>query len=165
MATAFHFGTHVSCFLVIFLCLSFHYYFSGEWHRKDQLIKEIPSTGLSVGHYGSGVVADFDGDGLIDILVPICRDAACHIVDIIMIYSPRNGWVYFQLDLKDSELIPGDDGTVFRVGDFTLDGYPDLIATIIKSGKIMPMVFENVDYNGNLNFSRLVVGFLYAKLL
>lgn len=88
--------------------------------------------------------------------MPICRDSACHIVDIIMIYSPRNGWVYFQLDLKDSELIPGDDGTVFRVGDFTLDGYPDLIATIIKGDKIMPMVFENVDYNGNLNFSRFV---------
>lgn len=116
----------------------------------------MPTTGLSGVYFGSGVVADFDGDGMIDILVPICREPDCRHVEYINIFSPEKGWVYFQLDLKDRELVWSNDGTVFRVGDFTLDGYPDLIATVSKGNSKLPVVFENIDYNGNYNFSRLV---------
>ena len=136
--------------------MNFHFSISrGRWKLNEDLITDIPTTGLSGLYFGSGVVADFDGDGLIDILVPICREIDCRHVEYIKIFSHKRGWVSFQLDLKDTELIASSD-TVFRVGDFTLDGYPDLIATVSKGQTKMPVVFENVDNNGNLNFSRFV---------
>lgn len=122
----------------------------------------MPRTGSNE-YYGSGVVADFDGDGSTDILVPACRDIGCEYVHMIMLYSAKKGWVYFQFDLIDSKLVVGNDGTIFHVGDFTLDGYPDLVALIFKNGQRIPTVFENVDYNGNKNFSRLVCFVMIKK--
>uniref|UniRef100_A0A7E5A044 T-cell immunomodulatory protein n=1 Tax=Panagrellus redivivus TaxID=6233 RepID=A0A7E5A044_PANRE len=130
----------------------------GIWNHNASLIPDIPSDGLNTENLGGGTVADFDGDGLIDILVPVCRDKECHYVEKILIFSTKSGWVYIQLDLKDSQLVVDQDlligGTVFRVGDFTLDGYPDLIAVASKANGLVPVIFENVEYSGNTNFSR-----------
>lgn len=52
---------------------------------------------------------------------------------------------------------------VFRVGDFSLDGYPDLIATVkTADGRIMPMVIENVDYD-NGSFKRCVFDWIHIE--
>ena len=129
--------------------------FRSVWERSNNTIPDIPVDGVKYDHFGSGVVADFDADGFIDILIPLCRDKSCNYVDFIMIYSYTKGWVYFQIDLKDSTLATEvEDAPTFRVGDFTLDGYPDLIATINKGNTLVPVIFENVEYSGNTNFSR-----------
>lgn len=62
------------------------------------------------------------------------------------------------LIFKDFELVVDDDSkTLFRVGDFLLDGYPDLIATFKKGEKTSPMVVENVEYSDiNNNFNRFL---------
>uniref|UniRef100_A0AC34GVI4 T-cell immunomodulatory protein n=1 Tax=Panagrolaimus sp. ES5 TaxID=591445 RepID=A0AC34GVI4_9BILA len=125
----------------------------GYWERL-LIIPDIPVSGVKFDYFGSGVVADFDADGSIDLLIPVCRNDKCNNVEYILIYSEKKGWVYFQIDLKDAQLVVETEGPVFRVGDFTLDGYPDLIATVIKGNSIMPVIFENVEYTGNQNFSR-----------
>uniref|UniRef100_A0A914YZ19 T-cell immunomodulatory protein n=1 Tax=Panagrolaimus superbus TaxID=310955 RepID=A0A914YZ19_9BILA len=125
----------------------------GYWERL-RIIPDIPVSGVKFDYFGSGVVADFDADGSIDLLIPVCRNKDCKIVEYILIYSEKKGWVYFQIDLKDAQLVVEKEGPVFRVGDFTLDGYPDLIATVSKGSSIMPVIFENVEYTGNQNFSR-----------
>jgi integrin alpha FG-GAP repeat containing protein 1 len=127
----------------------------GIW-KQFNAIPDIPNNGAAFKFFGSGVVADFDADGSIDILIPVCREDLCKHVEYILIYSAKKGWVYFQIDLKDAELVVDNKhhGPVFRVGDFTLDGYPDLIAAVSKGNSVMPVIFENVEYNGNLNFSR-----------
>ena len=126
----------------------------GYWEQL-RTIPDIPiTTGVKFDNFGSVVVADFDADGSIDLLIPVCRTFTCQNVEYILIYSEKKGWVYFQIDLKDSQLVVETGGPVFRVGDFTLDGYPDLIATVSKGDSIMPVIFENVEYTGNQNFSR-----------
>jgi integrin alpha FG-GAP repeat containing protein 1 len=124
------------------------------WQKLPVNIPEIPNNG-AFKHFGSGVVADFDADGSVDILIPVCREKQCYHVEYILIYSRNKGWVWFQIDMKDSTLMADLERNepVFRVGDFTLDGYPDLIATVRTSNTVMPVIFENVEYN-NPNFSR-----------
>lgn len=52
-------------------------------------------------------------------------------------------------------VIDKNSRTIFRVGDFLLDGYPDLIATVKLGGKTEPMIMENVEYSdNNNNFNR-----------
>jgi integrin alpha FG-GAP repeat containing protein 1 len=127
----------------------------GYWEQL-RTIPDIPVSGVKFDlfYFGSGVVTDFDADGSIDLLIPVCRNKDCNNVEYILIYSEKKGWVYFQIDLKDAQLVVEKEGPVFRVGDFTLDGYPDLIATVSKGNSIMPVIFENVEYTGNQNFSR-----------
>lgn len=52
--------------------------------------------------------------------------------------------------------------TIFRVGDFSLDGYPDLIVTLKTEGKAAPRILENVEYADGISFKRLfiILGFL-----
>jgi len=38
----------------------------------------------------------------------------------------------------------------FRAGDFSLDGYPDLITSIKSDGKIVPQIIDNVQYPDNM---------------
>ncbi|VDK58460.1 unnamed protein product, partial [Gongylonema pulchrum] len=61
-----------------------------------------------------------------DIGLPCCADAACRKV-------------------LGSDLVSKKDegNVVFRVGDFSLDGYPDLIA-LVREKSQNPMVLENV---------------------
>lgn len=50
---------------------------------------------------------------------------------------------------------------IFRVGDFSLDGYPDVIATVRmnRNGKssVTPLIIENIEYPDNANFSRYAI--------
>jgi integrin alpha FG-GAP repeat containing protein 1 len=119
---------------------------------------KLPSTStLNLEHLGSAVVADFDADGAIEILIPVCSDGHCRKVGTILMWTRNRGWVHFQLDLKEFDLLEYDSNRndfLFRVGDFSLDGYPDLIVTTVLNNRVTPMILENVEYPDNANFSR-----------
>lgn len=56
--------------------------------------------------------------------------------------------------MKDAEIITEPNSiVVFRVGEFDLNGFPDLIATVKINGNIGPIVLNNAESDSG-NFSR-----------
>lgn len=117
-------------------------------------------------YFAAPLVSDFNADGLIDLLVPVCREQSCAHVDRFLVWSLAFGkWEQFQLDMKVSNaptsttcqdlsfFVEPESTVVFRAGEFSLDGYPDLIATIVNGGNRTPLILENV-HSDNGNFSR-----------
>uniref|UniRef100_A0A915EKH9 Uncharacterized protein n=1 Tax=Ditylenchus dipsaci TaxID=166011 RepID=A0A915EKH9_9BILA len=124
-----------------------------EWRYQEQLSKQMPENPTFL-HFGGAVVGDFNADAVLDIMIPVCREEDCRHITHFLVWS-KGTWVYFQLDQKDVEFIAEDKSrTVFRVGDFSLDGYPDLIATVKSPNKPPgPMIVDNVE-SDNGNFYR-----------
>uniref|UniRef100_A0A915AJ19 T-cell immunomodulatory protein n=1 Tax=Parascaris univalens TaxID=6257 RepID=A0A915AJ19_PARUN len=116
-----------------------------EWRYNPSLIGDLPIE--SGKYYGAALFADFDADGLVDIGIPWCADKSCAKVDAIKMWNGRVAlWQHFSVTgLEGSELVSNKDegNVVFRVGDFSLDGYPDLIA-LIREKTQNPMILENV---------------------
>ncbi|VDM61419.1 unnamed protein product [Angiostrongylus costaricensis] len=95
-------------------------------------------------YVGAPMAADFDADGLIELLVPICRKDNCKQVQTINLHS-------FNLIAEERNfdiLFDEDTLVLFRVGDFSLDGYPDLLATLV----IDNIPCTNCDRNGTRRF-------------
>uniref|UniRef100_A0A0K0D3L4 T-cell immunomodulatory protein n=1 Tax=Angiostrongylus cantonensis TaxID=6313 RepID=A0A0K0D3L4_ANGCA len=118
--------------------------FKNGWRETPTLINQIPGEHQYV---GAPMAADFDADGLIELLVPICRKDNCK----------QNFDILFDEDTL----------VLFRVGDFSLDGYPDLVATLVEKkslGQIkgsdsllLQLVIDNIpctncDRNGTRRF-------------
>ncbi|KAK5978488.1 FG-GAP repeat protein, partial [Trichostrongylus colubriformis] len=109
--------------------------FKNGWRETPTAINQIPGDHQFV---GAPLAADFDADGLIELLVPICRKEDC----------------------KQSFNILSDEDSLmlFRVGDFSLDGYPDLVATLVEKQSLGQIkVIDNVlctncDRNGTRRF-------------
>lgn len=105
---------------------------------------------------GQTVFLDVELQGKLDHLVPVCFDPSCS-DSKIFVYS-NNSWHDLHVDFKE----PGTGDTwhfptgssypyintiTLRPGDFNMDGYPDLLATLV-SGKnpqiTKSLFFENV---------------------
>ncbi|TKR68116.1 hypothetical protein L596_024148 [Steinernema carpocapsae] len=118
-----------------------------QWNYSNQsIVKPIRET-PGYNHFGAAIVGDIDGDGLMDILIPVCREEKCIHVDSLLCWTRDHGWNRMGIDLKDNELSPEAGSKVlFRIGDFTLDGFPDLIAAVKSNNKdkVHPMILENV---------------------
>uniref|UniRef100_A0A0N5A9C1 Integrin alpha FG-GAP repeat containing 1 n=1 Tax=Syphacia muris TaxID=451379 RepID=A0A0N5A9C1_9BILA len=119
------------------------------WKRSVELIKELK---IEEGKYfGVPLFADFDADGSMDIAVPVCADAPCTRVDSIWIWT-NNHWLPSTISLSNNVASStGQLSVVFRVGDFTLDGYPDLLALVICEGQPTPMILENTECTSCMN--------------
>ncbi|VDO21428.1 unnamed protein product [Haemonchus placei] len=109
---------------------------------------------------GAPLAADFDADGLIELLVPICRKENCKQVPqftdyLFYYYLLKFHWI----DLTNFNILSDEDSLIlFRVGDFSLDGYPDLVATLVEKQSLGQIkVIDNVlctncDRNGTRRF-------------
>ncbi|KAI6215038.1 hypothetical protein M3Y94_00337900 [Aphelenchoides besseyi] len=124
------------------------------WRQTKTLIPPLPDD-PDVRHFGAPLVGDFNSDQTSDILLPVCREATCTRVDKFLAWSLHwTRWESSHLDMKEAELIVETNSIVtFRVGEFSLDGYPDLIATVKMNGMTGPMILENVP-SDNGNFTR-----------
>ncbi|CAI4231130.1 unnamed protein product [Auanema sp. JU1783] len=107
----------------------------------------IPSLGSSpiFEYVGAPIPADFDADGLMELLVPICESRDCSKVSEVYIWQSGKNWTKHPLDISDLTIVSDKNSKVlFRVGDFSMDGYPDLLVTAIEKGKNpLPRVLEN----------------------
>uniref|UniRef100_A0A915PL04 T-cell immunomodulatory protein n=1 Tax=Setaria digitata TaxID=48799 RepID=A0A915PL04_9BILA len=117
------------------------------WELDDTLIADLPADSCPTNYFGAVLFADFDADGVVDIGLPCCADATCRKVVVINMWNHRIGtWQDFHITgLEGSDLVSKKDegNVVFRVGDFSLDGYPDLIA-LVREKTQNPMILENV---------------------
>ncbi|KAM3723196.1 Protein linkin [Dirofilaria immitis] len=117
------------------------------WELDKALIADLPAKSCPTNHFGAVLFADFDADGIVDIGLPCCADATCRKVVVINMWNHYIGaWQDFHITgLEGSDLVSKNDegNVVFRVGDFSLDGYPDLIA-LVREKTQNPMILENV---------------------
>nr|CAG4646136.1 EOG090X03KG [Macrothrix elegans] len=115
---------------------------------KDTI--RLPVSGSVI---GQSLFLDFNFDGKLDHLVPVCVDWKCQNSSFYM-YSD-NDWHAVPCDLQDPAgniwtfPIPNAKEIYFealtaRSGDFNLDGYPDLIMTITRGDQMRAIILENV---------------------
>uniref|UniRef100_A0A0K0G199 T-cell immunomodulatory protein TIP C2 domain-containing protein n=1 Tax=Strongyloides venezuelensis TaxID=75913 RepID=A0A0K0G199_STRVS len=139
------------------------------WILHKHAIAKIPNN-YDEKNLAAPVVSDFDADGHLDIAFPVCSDSGCKKIEKFLIWSNKNSngmpksdllneggeWNYITIDSKESELaVTGkEQDIIFRVGDFNLDGYPDLIAVAKINNGDHPIILENVECNGCENVTR-----------
>uniref|UniRef100_A0A7G3AZ86 Putative t-cell immunomodulatory protein n=1 Tax=Lutzomyia longipalpis TaxID=7200 RepID=A0A7G3AZ86_LUTLO len=110
-------------------------------------------TGLNK-HVGQAIFLDVELKGNINVVLPICFDSKCSNSTILV----HNGHKFHDLEInfKDPDnkqwgfVVPDDDlftnAITLRGGDFNMDGYPDLLATLQQhpGGIIQTFLLENV---------------------
>ncbi|WKX99618.1 hypothetical protein Q1695_014474 [Nippostrongylus brasiliensis] len=130
--------------------------FKNGWRETPTAISQIPGEHQYV---GAPMAADFDADGMIELLVPICRKEDCKQVTEFANWQYNRGWITNAFDLQNFNILSDDDSLMlFRVGDFSLDGYPDLVATLVEKQSLGQIkVIDNIpctncDRNGTRRF-------------
>lgn len=112
-------------------------------------------------HVGQSLFLDVELKGKLNLVLPVCQQDNCVGSSSILVYTDtfRN----LHIDLKDPEnklwgfVSPkkssvdafGRETITLRGGDYNMDGYPDLIATLINAnGDLQTVLLENVPCNG-----------------
>uniref|UniRef100_A0A1I7SUA0 T-cell immunomodulatory protein n=1 Tax=Bursaphelenchus xylophilus TaxID=6326 RepID=A0A1I7SUA0_BURXY len=132
---------------------------SSQWNVKSDLVPDLPDS-PELQEFAAPLIADFNSDSKIDIVLPVCRakNDCTHIDKFLVWFDGMVKWEQFQMDMKElAFVVEPNSKTVFRVGEFKLDGYPDLIATSVytnnrKTETRAPLIVSNEPGDGN--FSR-----------
>lgn len=121
--------------------------------QKFAFNKTIPHPPDAV-EIGQSIFIDFELQGQMDLITPVCYDRQCK-NSSLLVYS-KNSWHNLQVNFKDSNnniwgfaLRSGKkyiDTITLHSGDFNMDGYPDILATLEQSQDSQPQsfLFENV---------------------
>lgn len=123
---------------------------------------QLPVGSLN-GHVGQTLFLDVELTGMLDLLVPICFDDNC-VNSTILVYK-NNRWHNLQVNFKDENnvvwgfLRPEDNDKPYKStitlhgGDFNMDGYPDILATLNpvspKSYQPQSFLLENIPCTSN----------------
>ncbi|XP_066440094.1 T-cell immunomodulatory protein [Eleutherodactylus coqui] len=105
---------------------------------------------------GQSVMADFDGDGLQDHLLPVCKDEQCQKSVIYLMKNGSTQWVpvlenftnantLWAFVLPDSPHFPSLP-IALHMGDYNMDGYPDALVILRNTSGSNQQAFllENV---------------------
>ncbi|KOC62579.1 T-cell immunomodulatory protein [Habropoda laboriosa] len=115
------------------------------------------------GVIGQTLYLDVELTGKMDLLLPLCFDDACT-NSTIMMYS--DNWYNLQVNFRDGDnvlwgFVKPDgqrytDTITLRGGDFNMDGYPDLLATLKSTNgkQKRSYLLENVACDSCVNFTR-----------
>ncbi|KAG7198818.1 hypothetical protein KM043_001789 [Ampulex compressa] len=114
------------------------------------------------GVFGQALYLDVELTGKMDLLLPLCLDELCADSSIMM-YSDR--WHNLQVNFKEGNnawgFVPRDGGRytdtiTLRGGDFNMDGYPDLLATLrcTTTKQKRSFLLQNVACNNCAGFNR-----------
>nr|CAG4643828.1 EOG090X03KG [Lepidurus arcticus] len=92
---------------------------------------------------GQSTFADFNMDGRIDMILPVCIDNDCNNSTLFVASSTNNVWQLIPVEFTDSvntvwgfvnpanrKNRPFLEIITARAGDFNLDGYPDVLVTL-----------------------------------
>ena len=110
---------------------------------------------------GQSLYMDVEQKGVINLVLPVCQQDNCVGSSSILVYTDtfRN----LHIDLKDPENklwgfvspkgasveVFGRETITLRGGDYNMDGYPDLIATLVNAnGDYQTVLLENVPCTG-----------------
>lgn len=120
------------------------------WHGGEDgfmFYKNLPTvfTKYPSAVVGQSLHSDVELMGKMDLVLPVCTDPSCT-NSVIMIHSDSSSdWIELQVDFKDNTGVGGTwgfalqggqrytDTITMRGGDFNMDGYPDLLATLKNS--------------------------------
>lgn len=117
-------------------------------------------------HYGQSLYADFDSDGSMEHLLPVCKDSDCQ-ESAIMVYK-NNVWSEIRLNLGSYGFIPPNKNEEFwnknaamsvKIGDYDLNGYLDLLMVLrdhnsTNSGVQSAILMKNVEGDSKKPFKR-----------
>ncbi|EFN80779.1 T-cell immunomodulatory protein [Harpegnathos saltator] len=115
------------------------------------------------GEIGQTLYLDVELTGKMSLLLPLCFDSSCGNCTIMM-YS--NGWHNLRVNFRDSNNVQWGfvkpDGhrytetITLRGGDFNMDGYPDLLATLQHSNgeHVQSFLLQNVACNNCAGYNR-----------
>ncbi|CAK9828791.1 T-cell immunomodulatory protein [Anthophora retusa] len=115
------------------------------------------------GVIGQALYLDVELTGKMDLLLPLCFDDACT-NSTIMMFSDR--WYNLQVNFRDGDNVlwgfVNPDGQRYtdtitlRGGDFNMDGYPDLLATLksTNSKQKRSYLLKNVACDSCVGFAR-----------
>lgn len=134
-----------------------------RFHREIWFPYGISSDNNFNGVLGQSLYLDIELTGKMALLLPLCFDSACT-NSTIMMHSDE--WYNLQVNFRDGNnvlwgfVIPNGqrytDTITLRGGDFNMDGYPDLLATLRStSGKQKrSYLLENVACDSCLGYTR-----------
>ncbi|XP_074103257.1 T-cell immunomodulatory protein [Cotesia typhae] len=109
------------------------------------------------GHVGQPLYLDVELKGSLDLVVPLCFDYQCRNSTIALYHD---GWHDLQINFADPKkelwgFVPPDkwknvmytDAITLHTGDFNMDGYPDLLATLQtnKGKQTRTYLLENIE--------------------
>lgn len=132
-----------------------------EWDRDVMLPYNISRDNNFRGNLGQTLYLDVELTGKMDLLLPLCFDEHCTNCTIMM---HSNGWHDLQINFRDTNnvlwgFVKPDghrytDTITLRGGDFNMDGYPDLLATLSSRKSRQSFLLENVACDSCVGFSR-----------
>ncbi|OXU29157.1 hypothetical protein TSAR_006559 [Trichomalopsis sarcophagae] len=112
---------------------------------------------------GQSLHSDVELMGKMDLVLPVCTDSSCT-KSVIMVHSDSSSdWIELQVEFADGTGVGGTwgfalqggqrytDTITMRGGDFNMDGYPDLLATLKNSitQQTRSFLLENVHCKSN----------------
>uniref|UniRef100_A0A6P7F4V3 T-cell immunomodulatory protein n=1 Tax=Diabrotica virgifera virgifera TaxID=50390 RepID=A0A6P7F4V3_DIAVI len=125
-----------------------------------------PKTSETAKVIGQSLFVDVELKGKVDLLTPVCYDWKCQNGALLLYSNTEEKWIDLQVNFKDdyqsvwtffkNENYKYNDVITLRSGDFNMDGYPDILATLTPvSNYNAPQSFllENVpcqNYCGSL---------------
>lgn len=133
-----------------------------EFSHKIELPYNISVDKNFKGEFGQTLYLDVDLTGKMALLLPLCFDEDCTSCTIMMYL---NGWHNLQVNFRDPNNVlwgfvkPNGqrytETITLRGGDFNMDGYPDLLATLQSSAK-QPQAFllQNVVCKNCVGYNR-----------
>lgn len=113
------------------------------------------------GEFGQTLYLDVELTGKMALLLPLCFNEACTNCTIMMY---QNGWHNLRVNFRDTNTVlwgfvkPNGqrytETITLRGGDFNMDGYPDLLATLQSSTGKQSFLLENVACKDCVGFNR-----------
>lgn len=108
-------------------------------------------------HVGQSIFLDVELKGNLNLVVPVCQQENCVGSSSILVHT--DSFRNLHIDLKDPEnklwgfVSPrqmfGRETITLRGGDYNMDGYPDLLATLVNAnGEYQTVLLENVPCTG-----------------
>ena len=137
-----------------------------KFHQPISFPYNITLDGKFTGVIGQTLYLDVELTGKMDLLLPLCFNDACTNSTIMMYSMNSNKWYNLQVNFLDNNnglwgFVRPDgrrytDTITLRGGDFNMDGYPDLLATLKSTtGKQkQSFLLENVACDSCVGFAR-----------
>lgn len=139
---------------------NFEIWFGNEAKRKFLFNSTIPFPSQlgKAEVVGQSLFIDVELTGRMDLVTPVCFDRECKNSALMLYSTVENKWLNLQVNFRDDNTNlwkfyhrPGSrytDVITLHSGDFNMDGYPDILATLAltQNETVLPQSFllENV---------------------